>query len=100
MNQKVSNVSKEEFLKQREQEFYEVFGLDYDYGSVLESLLLTSAIPIEIERDIWRNLYQNRYTQEEGENVIEYLSQNQRDDIGGGFNYQMKDINKKLKNEK
>ena len=70
-------MSKELFEQIREKEFYDLFGLDYEEGCLLEKLLLNSAIPIELEREIHQRFYNNCLTKEEGENIIEYLKQNQ-----------------------
>ena len=93
-------MSKELFEQIREAEFYELFGLDYNDGSLLESLLLTSAIQPELEREIHQRFYAGVLSQEEGERIIEYLKNNQRDPISGGFNYQAEDIKYKLKHGK
>ena len=93
-------MSKELFEQVREQEYYDIFGLDYNDGSVLESLLLTSVIQVELERQIYSRFYKGLLTQEEGERIIEYLAKNQRNPITDGFNYQAKDIENKLKNNK
>ena len=90
-------MSKDLFEQIREKEFYEVFGLNYNDGCYLETLLQTSAISPHIEWEIERRLYAGVLTQDEGEKIIEFLQQNQRDPIRDGFNYQQGDIKRKLR---
>lgn len=93
-------MSKEQYEQQRQREFDELFGLSYEDGNYLEWLLRNSAIPHEKEREIHQMLYSNSLTEEYGMELIEYLENNQRDPISGGFTYQQKDIKYKLKQTK
>jgi len=94
--------SSEYYLKMKEQEFMELFGdmdtstLSYQQGNYIERLLNNSAIPEQREREIYRALHSESFSYEEAIECIDYLQQNQRDDIAGGFTYQAKDILRKL----
>lgn len=92
-------MSKELFGELMEKDFYDAFGLEYEKGNVIESLLYSSAIPVRLERLLWRRLYVNAFTDQEADNVIEYLQNNQLDPINAGKNYTQTDIKNKLKNE-
>lgn len=95
--------SSDYYLKMKEQEFMELFGdmdtsaLTYQQGNYIERLLNSSAIPEKKEREIYRALHSESFSYEEAIECIEYLQQNQRDIVDGGFNYQAKDIEHKLK---
>lgn len=90
-------MAKEFFLQQREKEFYETFGASYEDLNQIQWLMGTSAIPEHIEREIRQRLYAQSYLKEEAEETINYLKENQRDPIDGGFNYNQTDIKWKLK---
>lgn len=89
-------MSKDLFEQIREKEYYDVFGIDMQDGNLLEYLLRTSAIPAHIEEEIWDRLNANVISQEECDNIIEYLKANQRDPIRDGFSYNATDIKYKL----
>ena len=93
-------MSKDEFFKQRQRDYEELFGLSMQDGNRLEWLLMNAAIPAERERIIWNELYNGVLDDERGKEIIEYLEANQRDPIAGGFNYQQRDIKWKLKNNR
>lgn len=91
-------MGKDEFFDMRSREMDDLFGMSIEDGNRIEWLLMNAAIPVEKERMIWRGLYHNYIMHEEAQEIIDYLEQNQRDPIQGGFNYQQKDIKWKLKN--
>jgi len=80
-------------------DFYEVFGMEYHKGSLIESLLQNCSLPNVISGIIWERLYINAFTDFEADEIIEYLRENQLDRIQSGFNYTQTDIKYKLKNE-
>lgn len=75
------------------------FPASYEQGTYVENLLMSSAIPIEREREIHQSLHSGAMTNSEAGEIIEYLKENQLDPISSGSNYQAKDIQKKLTNE-
>ena len=80
-----------------DKDFYEVFGIDYDTGSLIEKLLQNSAINERLERVLFQRLYSNTISETDGEKIIEYLYQNQINPITSGNTYQMSDIKRQFK---
>ena len=71
------------------------FPATYQQGNYIESLLMSSSIDEKTESDIYDAL-NSGMTQKRAEECIEYLKNNQRDNIDGGHNYTQGDIQKKL----
>lgn len=95
--------SKEYLIKLKEQEFIELFGdmdenseASYETHNYIESLLLSSQIPEQREREIYQNLQIGGFTNLEAVEVIEYLKENQIDRVQAGFNYFATDILRKF----
>lgn len=78
-------------------DFYNVFGIDYDTGNIIERLLNNCSINAELERVLFQRLYSNTLTDEDAEKIIEYLYQHQINPVKGGNRYQAKDIVNELK---
>ena len=78
-------------------DFYDVFGIDYDTGNIIERLLNNSCINVDLERVLFQRLYSDTLTEEDAEKVIEYLYKHQINPIKGGNRYQAKDIINELK---
>lgn len=73
------------------------FPASFEQGNMIESLLLTSTIPHEVERQIHDTLYKGEFTKKRAEECIQYLQQNQQDPIqSGNGNYTQGDIQNKL----
>lgn len=86
-----------DLTKIEEKDFYNAFGLEYEKGSVMESLLMNCCLPDTISSLIWRRLFEGLFTDDEADEIIEYLKDNQLDRIESGFNYSQTDIQNKLK---
>ena len=85
------------------QKAIELDNLDYDFpatyeqGNYIESLLITSTIDEKTQNNIYQTLANNGFTQKRAAECIEYLKQNQQDQIlSGNGNYTQQDIQKKL----
>lgn len=72
------------------------FPATYEQGNIIEGLLMSAAIPEKVEREIYRTLHDNQFTQKRAQECIEYLEANQADHIDGAKNYNQGDIQKKL----
>lgn len=101
--------SKEEYLRQKEAEFNDIFGdgeidltatMTYVQGNRIEHLLYGAIIQEARERQIYQGLYNEDYNIEEAQQIIDELEKSQRDPITSGDNYQPTDIVQKLKAEK
>lgn len=75
------------------------FPASFEQGNMIESLLMSSAIPQKRELEIHRALHANEFTQKRATACIEYLQENQVDPISAGNHYNMGDIKNKLSNE-
>jgi len=73
------------------------FPATYEQGSYIESLLLTSSVDEKTQNGIYQQLSNGSFTQKRAAECIEYLKQNQLDQIeSGNGNYTQGDIQKKL----
>lgn len=72
------------------------FPATYEQGNMIESLLMSAAIPEKVEREIYRTLHDNGFTQKRASECIEYLEANQVDPISSGKHYNQGDIKAKL----
>lgn len=72
------------------------FPATYEQGNMIESLLMSAAIPEKVEREIYKTLHDNGFTQKRASECIEYLESNQLDPIDSGKYYNQGDIQKKL----
>ena len=75
------------------------FPATFEQGNYIESLLINAAIPEKREREIYRALHDNEFTQKRAEDCIQYLKDNQRDAIESGHRYSQTDIKNKLSKE-
>lgn len=76
------------------------FPASFEQGNMIESLLMSAAIPEKVEREIHQTLYGGDFTQKRAKKCIEYLQENQTDPIQSGNNYNMTDVKNKLSKEK
>lgn len=73
------------------------FPATYEQGNMIEGLLMSAAIPEKVEREIYRALHGNEFTQKRAEECIEYLKENQTDPVASGNYYNQGDIQTKFK---
>ena len=72
------------------------FPATFEQGNYIESLLMSSGIPEKTEREIYRALHDNEFTQKRAAKCIEYLQEHQVDPIDAGKTYNQGDISTKL----
>ena len=73
------------------------FHMTYEQGNYIESLLLSCSLDQKTQDSIWGSLSNNSFTQKRAQECIEYLKDNQIDNISSGNgNYTQGDIQKKL----
>lgn len=71
------------------------FPASFEQGNLIESLMLSSAIPEQREREIHQRLHAGDFTQSQAKECISYLEENQLDPTSTG-NYSQTDISKRL----
>lgn len=72
------------------------FPASFEQGNYIESLMMSAGIPEKVEREIYRTLHDNEFTQKRAAECIEYLKEHQVDPIAAGKNYNQGDITEKL----
>lgn len=72
------------------------FPASFEQGNMIESLLLSSAITPEREREIHQRLHAGDFTQKQAQECIQYLENNQLDPVSSGMTYNAGDIQNKL----
>lgn len=73
------------------------FPASFEQGNIIESLLLSCAIPIEREREIHQRLHAGDFTQKQAAECIKYLEDHQQNPIDAGKTYNAGDIQKTLR---